>query len=743
MTETSDTLSQSQPTREHRSVNTSFSSSQSHGLSTNRVAACYGSHADSTLESLVVDLAKDPSASGFLARSTTPEHSRKRRFTLSAAFIVVACIVFASASPANAQEAPQKNDANFRSAMATAVRNAAQQVLPSVVSIEVVGVAQTTGGRNESSEVSQDAPSCGVVIDPQGYLIASDMVVRRPSASILVVLPDGNRLAAKVVARDHHRGLVVLRVKPKQPLVAAELPGEIDLPVGSTVVGVGRYGVDGAPIVTTGILSAKGRLEGTMLQFDARVSPAFYGGPLVDLYGRLIGIQIPAVAKGGAPDDTSWYDSGVAFAVPAVVISAKLERLIDGQDIKKGLIGIVPKSSDPLADGTELAAVRSRSPAEKAGIKSGDTIKSINGTPVKMFQQIKEALGPLDAGETISIELQRGKETKTVSVTLADSIPPLRPQRLGIWADEVESEDGTTEVVVRGVVPGTAASDILQTDDVIKLVGQTTVTDVSTLRRTMITAVPDEAIAVKVIRGGDSKELTLTPTAISGPSLDETIDAWKDQKPTTKWTVQKLRLPDVTNAAAYVAPPIGEDSDEEQSVFPDGIGMLALLLPPDKRDPEKMLESYRDVAGRYGVVVCAISSEDDKRWQPKEIDVVSRLVTMLSQRVEVSPSAVAIASPGVIKDVPASAADSMVVAIALSDRKNFSGIAVGADAKPPAVRLRENEPDRSLEILLPIESVEDGPTWMAPLMGAGYPFALGGEVEIADLLRWTRLLQTL
>ena len=141
--------------------------------------------------------------------------------------------------------------------------------------------------------------------------------------------------------------------------------------------------------------------------------------------------------------------------------------------------------------------------------------------------------------------------------------------------------------------------------------------------------------------------------------------------------------------------------------------------------------------------MCAISSEEEDRWQSKEIDVVSRLVTLLSQRVEVDSSAVAIAALGVVKDVPASAADSMVIAIALSDRNNFSGIAVAAEAKPPAVRLRENESDRSLQILLPIKTLDDGPTWAAPLSSAGYPIVLGGDVEISDLMRWTRLLQTL
>jgi S1-C subfamily serine protease len=617
--------------------------------------------------------------------------------------------------------------------------------LPAVVSIEVIGVAEVATGRQQKSEVEQDAPTCGVVIDPAGYIVASDIILRRPSASLLVVLPDQTRLTAKVVARDYHRGLVMLKVSPEQPLPAVSLPDERDTPIGATVVAVGRYGGDLSPIVSTGILSASGRLEGTMLQTDARVSPAFYGGALIDLYGNPLGILVPAVAEGGAPDETSWYDSGVAFAVPTDVLKRKVDRLRGGEDIRKGLIGIVPKTKDPYARGTELAAVRNRSPAEKAGIKPGDVVQSVAGTPVKMFQQVRQILGQYDAGETLPLTLLRDGTQLSVEVELADSIPPLQPQRLGIWAVEQAAEDSSAEaqdadepavdVVVRGVVPGTAADGTLQAGDLIEKVDATTIDDLATLQRLLVTTVPDQALKLSVVRDEENVEVEVMPRPVAAPILTDTIEAWSDQAPENPWDVQPLRLPDVTNQAAYVAPKPAEiDADA-------GLAMLVLLLPPDKRDPEAIIKTYREVAGRFGVVICAIASKEEKRWQPSEIDVVSRMATMLAQRVPVSVSAVA--ATGVLKDVDASAADSMVIAIALSDRKNFAGIAVAADAKPPAVRLRENEPDQSLEILMPISDLEDGPTWLAPLTKAGYPIALGGEVELDDLLRWTRLLQTL
>ena len=226
-------------------------------------------------------------------------------------------------------------DAAYRDAMADAVRAAASEVLPSVVTIEIVGVS----GRGEGEgEVEQDAPTSGVVVDSSGFIIASSLAASRSAVSILLVLPDGTRQAAEVIARDHHRDLALLKITAPGDLIAIDFPPQLDLRIGRTTVAVGRYGRQGSPLVSSGVLSAIDRLDGIALQTDARVSPAFYGGPLVDLNGNVLGILIPAVAEGGAPDATSWYDSGVAFAVPTNIIQKKLERLKKGEDIKKGKV---------------------------------------------------------------------------------------------------------------------------------------------------------------------------------------------------------------------------------------------------------------------------------------------------------------------------------------------------------------------------------------------------------------------
>ena len=441
-------------------------------------------------------------------------------------------------------------DNEYRQAMAKAVRDSANRVLPSVVSIEIIGTAQSTAG-----EVEQDAPTSGVVIDTDGFLLASSIVVQRPSASILAVLPDGSRHAAKVIARDYHRDLVVLKIETNKQLQAIEFPTTLDLKIGQTTVAVGRFGGDATPIISRGVLSGVERLDGVALQTDARVSPAFYGGPLIDLYGQAIGILIPAVAKGGAADSTSWYDSGIAFAIPSDVILKKIARLKSGTDIKPGFIGIASKSKDPYDDGTEISAVRKRSPAEASGIKAGDEVIEVDGRAVRRHQEIKQALGRFDAGETIRIKLRRDGKEIDIETELAETIPPLQPQRLGILASEQagETEDDDAEVFVEDIVPKTVAAEKLEPGDRILKLGDADVTSMSTLRSLLISAEPETELSLSINRQGNDLTIMITPDSIAGPALKEVPQQWVDEDP-GNWIAEEIKLPDAGNQAAYLAP---------------------------------------------------------------------------------------------------------------------------------------------------------------------------------------------
>ena len=418
--------------------------------------------------------------------------------------------------------------------MAKAVRTAAESVLPSVVAVEIVGTAQGPAG-----EVDQDAPTSGVMIDTDGYVLASSIVVRRPAASILIVLPDGSRHAAKLVARDYHRDLVLLKIETSKELSAIEFPAKLDTQIGKTTVAVGRFGNTASPIISRGVLSGVERLDGVALQTDARVSAAFYGGPLIDLYGNVMGILIPAVAGGAGSDPTGWYDSGIAFAIPSDVILTKLERLKSGTDIKPGMIGIASKTKDPYDDGTEIAAVRKRSPAETSGIKAGDELIEIDGKKVRRHQEIKQALGRFDAGETIRIKLRRDGKEIDITTELAETIPPLQPQRLGVLVSDVASEQDTenqaeedvAKVVVDEVLPGTPADGKIKVGDHLRKLGDAKISNTAVLRSLLLSAEPETEIQLSITRAGNDETIKLTPAMVAGSSLLQPSKAWSDAKP--------------------------------------------------------------------------------------------------------------------------------------------------------------------------------------------------------------------
>ena len=658
--------------------------------------------------------------------------SSKLSGTSLLSLIIIVCVQCA---------APAHADTEYRQAMAKAVRAAAKSVLPAVVAVEIVGTAQGPAG-----EVEQDAPTSGVMIDTDGYLLASSIVVRRPAASILIVLPDGSRHAAKVVSRDYHRDLVLLKIETSKELSAIEFPSKLDVQIGKTTVAVGRFGNTASPIISRGVLSGVERLDGVALQTDARVSAAFYGGPLIDLYGNVMGILIPAVAGGAGSDPTGWYDSGIAFAIPSDVILTKLERLKSGTNIKRGLIGIASKTKDPYDDGTEIAAVRKRSPAEASGIKAGDEVIEIDGKTVRRHQEIKQALGRYDAGETIRIKLRRDGKEIDITTELAETIPPLQPQRLGVLVSELDSasdseqdgeeqaDDDIATVVVDSVLSGTPAESKIKAGDQLRKLGDAKISSVTTLRSLLMSAEPETEVELSITRAGNDETVRLTPAMVAGSSLMQPPKAWSDAE-SGDWATEELKLPDSGNAAAFVAP---KATDAQQN-----LGLLLLLMNPSGGSPTEVLENWREAANAAGVVICAVAPEDSRRWQPKEINAIGNFAAAVMKKAPINPNAVAVAAPGAISGTDAEAADSMALAVAVSQSSTFFGVSVSPKTRSPAMRVKENDPSASLQILLPLASEKELPEWSRGIKKAGYPVVLGGETDMTTLLNWVRLLQAI
>ncbi len=307
-----------------------------------------------------------------------------------------------------------------------AFRAAAARVDSSIVSIETYGGVNPKAsgrGRNQGIRKPGEGPTTGLVISADGYIITSTFNFVRKPPIITVTLGNGTRKVAKLLGRDETRRLCVLKVDGVSDLAVPEFVSRKSLRVGqwAITVGVGYGDVD--PAISAGIISALSRISGRAVQTDANISPANYGGPLLDIEGRVIGICVPLApgGRGGATSGVQWYDSGIGFAVPLAGAEKLIVRMKAGEVIRPGKMGVqVAAGKDK--QGVVVKKVLNGSAAAKAGIKDGDRIVKINGADVFDVQQLMILLGRYVESDEISVTIARGEagkeEEKTLQVTL-------------------------------------------------------------------------------------------------------------------------------------------------------------------------------------------------------------------------------------------------------------------------------------------------------------------------------------
>ncbi|MCA9056546.1 MAG: trypsin-like peptidase domain-containing protein, partial [Planctomycetaceae bacterium] len=220
-----------------------------------------------------------------------------------------------------------------------AFKAAAALAEPSIVRIDTVGGLDLVG-----DVLTGTGPTTGVVVSREGDIITSSFNFVAQPAGIIVTLPDGRRFPAEVVAADSSRRLTLLHIDVSGeavPIIPLRPVPRQELRVGQWAIALGRTYDSAFPNLSVGILSAINRVWGRAVQTDAKISPANYGGPLVDLDGRGIGILVPLSPQ--KTDETAgveWYDGGIGFAIPLEDVYAVLGRLKAGEELKPGLMGV-------------------------------------------------------------------------------------------------------------------------------------------------------------------------------------------------------------------------------------------------------------------------------------------------------------------------------------------------------------------------------------------------------------------
>ncbi len=590
----------------------------------------------------------------------------------------------------------------------------AMQIAPSVVRIDRVAAQ---GG---SGDLFDGAPTSGLIIDSRGYVITSRLSVSGNPAGLLVSTREGKRYGAKVVAQDHGRELAILKLDgiEQDQLPVATLASVGPLQQGLGVVAVGCALESDSPLLSLGIVSGSGRMWGRSIQSDARVSLAQYGGPLLDVQGRILGILVPATATEMAGENgTDWYDSGVAMAIPSDVILPRLEKLIAGTDLKAGLLGI--SFSKLFINDTEIPSVHPGSPAARAGLRRGDVIVAVAGQPIERHDQMRQALGGYDAGDRIQLTVRRKDQTQSYDLELASELPPYEPAELGVWAQLIDG--GLT---VQSVVPNSAAevAGLKANDRLMKLNGEPIESgeDLSVRLNLWGREKPSE------LELGDGRKLSVTPKIISGKLVEKLPAA--DKPGDGPWSWSDFALPEVPNKAKLYRP--------ETPIEGADIGLLVIAAGLDRKELEKVADTWLDIAKSEQLLLLVIGPRDPERWQMDEAEIIARAARQAVSQYRVNPRRVSITGEAI--------GASLALATALSNADTFRGVVVGGELRLPRVRLKPNDPAEPLQLLW--IGVEETPRWLEGLKRLGYAVRTGQESELVSLeggtqiARWNRLL---
>jgi serine protease Do len=347
----------------------------------------------------------------------------KRVFRMSVVIVALATASTAEAKPGDS-----------RRALAETIRSATSKISPSIVTIETIGgaqpVVQAGGGQQVESRFRvADGPTTGLILSADGLIVTSSFNFVRDPSVITVALYDGRRFVAKLLGKDLIRRIAIIKIEAAGLPTPSWLP-RAELAVGQYAIACGRGMGGDQPCVSCGIISALDRRNGSALQTDAKTSPANYGGPLVDIDGRVMGIIVPMAGEGSALAGVEWYDSGIAFAVYEHRIQTVLPRLIAGEIIEPGKLGVVlaPDETGTMAifdqlfpqyRGVSIQAVANPSPAAKAGFEPGDKILALDGQPTGDVPELQRRLSDRAAGEQVTFTIRRDWQTKKLTVKLA------------------------------------------------------------------------------------------------------------------------------------------------------------------------------------------------------------------------------------------------------------------------------------------------------------------------------------
>src|SRR5881296_1992697 len=439
---------------------------------------------------------------------------------------LVLLLVLLSVLPAHAQPRtpPTIDPRALLHAMEEAFTTVADRVTPAVVNVSTVPRKQPA---EEAPERFREffgeefyerffrrrpredtrASGSGVIVDAKGYVMTNNHVIEN-AQDITVRLSDGRKFTAKLVGRDPKTDLAVLKVDAPALLPVAELGDSDQLRVGQWAIAIGNpFGLDRT--VTVGIVSATARNRvgvatyENFIQTDASINPGNSGGPLLNLDGKVIGINTAIVAAG----------QGIGFSIPINQAREVMRQLIAGGRVVRGWLGIVIQDvTDELASsfgvrerqGVLIADVMKGGPAEVAGVRAGDVVVQFAGETVREVPELQRRVAAVTPGQSVTLVVVRDEARLPMTVAVAEmpTDEPAAARSDAMWGLTIEplpADDPATllgrsfsrGVVITEVAPGSAAERAgLQRGDIILAVKGRTVGDAATFYRELAALKP-------------------------------------------------------------------------------------------------------------------------------------------------------------------------------------------------------------------------------------------------------------
>ena len=461
--------------------------------------------------------------------------------------VFCACVALFSAvgRPAEAQAprtAAVSQPADSAAAVSASIEATAGAAIGAVVEIFTMSYAAGEGRVAGAGDLvrAQRASGSGVIVDPDGYIVTNAHVVRGAqrirvevptmAAASSILGARGRLVEGRIVGLDLETDLAVVKIE-SPGLKTLAFADSDELRAGQLVLALGSpLGFHNS--VSLGVVSAVARQlepESPMVyvQSDASISPGSSGGPLVDLRGRVVGINTLVANRGGAGD-------GVAFAAPSNIVRGVYEQLRRSGQVRRGDIGIRPQTVTPLLatalglgrdHGVVLADVAPASPAAAAGLRPGDVVVALDGKAMENGRQLQVGLYRRAVGDTVRLDILRDGQARTIAVTMAerrDSLAGLTATadprqhvvpRLGVLGLDVDASVAralpplriAAGVLVVSATPGVLDSrdGELRPGDVIHVVNRHPIAGLADLRAALAPLKAGEPVVLHVERSGE------------------------------------------------------------------------------------------------------------------------------------------------------------------------------------------------------------------------------------------------